>query len=118
MIYSGIIGCGHYSPEKILSYKDLAERSGKPESWFEERTGIRERRIVEKNLATSDLAILAAKDTLKSAKIPPEMFDLIIVAITTPDMIFPSTASIENYGNMSSASIPVALSEAHKNGRL
>ena len=95
---SGIIGCGHYIPEKVLSNKDLAERFGKPESWFEERTGIRERRIVEKNVATSDLAILAAKDALKSAKILPEMLDVIIVATTTPDMIFPSTASLVQHG--------------------
>jgi 3-oxoacyl-[acyl-carrier-protein] synthase-3 len=90
----GIIGYGHYLPVGILTNQELAVRFGKTETWIEERTGIRERRVADVHTATSDMAANAAVYALKTAKLAPIDIDLIIVATTTPDMVFPSTACL------------------------
>jgi len=90
----GIIGVGEYLPEKILTNADLEKMVDTSNEWITTRTGIKERRIASKDEATSDLAINAAKEALAHAKIKPEDLDLIIVATITPDMPFPSVASI------------------------
>lgn len=88
----GIIGTGRFLPEKILTNADLERMVETSDEWITTRTGIKERHLVEKGTATSDIATLAAKDALKSAKFNPEDIDLIIVATITPDMQFPATA--------------------------
>jgi 3-oxoacyl-[acyl-carrier-protein] synthase-3 len=89
----GIIGVGDYLPEKILTNSDLEKMVDTSDEWITTRTGIKERRLVAKGEATSDLAYHAAKQALKDAKLKPLELDLIIVATITPDMQFPSTAS-------------------------
>lgn len=90
----GIIGIGSYVPEKVLTNKDLEKMVETSDEWIVERTGIRERRIAESNVATSDLAALAAEKALLNAGITADEIDLIIVATVTPDMLFPSTACL------------------------
>ncbi len=89
----GIIGVGEYLPERILTNSDLEKMVDTSDEWITTRTGIKERRLADKEEATSDLAYLAAKQALKDAKLKPLELDLIIVATITPDMPFPSTAS-------------------------
>jgi 3-oxoacyl-[acyl-carrier-protein] synthase-3 len=88
----GIIGLGMYVPEKRLTNQDLEKMVDTSDEWITTRTGIKERRLVAKSQATSDLAVKAAKEALKDAKLTPEDIELIIVATITPDMQFPSTA--------------------------
>ncbi|NWG87074.1 MAG: ketoacyl-ACP synthase III [Hydrogenophilaceae bacterium] len=94
MNHSRITGTGSYLPERILSNADLEKLVETTEQWIVERTGIRERHIVAENQVTSDLALEAAKQAIDAAGIESQAIDLIIVATTTPDRIFPSTACI------------------------
>lgn len=89
-----IIGTGATLPKRVLTNQDLTRRVDTTESWILERTGIRERRIAEENEAASDLAVPAARQALEMAQMNENDLDLIIVATTTPDMFFPSTACI------------------------
>jgi 3-oxoacyl-[acyl-carrier-protein] synthase-3 len=89
----GIIGVGEYLPKKVLNNADLEKMVDTSDEWITTRTGIKERRLVAKTEAASDLAVNAAKEALKDAKLKPQDLDLIIVATITPDMQFPSTAS-------------------------
>ncbi|MFZ5944262.1 MAG: 3-oxoacyl-ACP synthase III family protein [Bacillota bacterium] len=90
----GIIGYGYFLPELVVSNSEIAKHIGKTANWIEERTGIRERRKAEYNISTSDIAVNAAVSALDKANIKAGDIDLIIVATTTPDMIFPSTACL------------------------
>jgi 3-oxoacyl-[acyl-carrier-protein] synthase-3 len=90
----GIIGLGKYLPKRILTNQDLEKTVDTSDEWIVTRTGIRQRRLADKKEATSDMAIRAAIDALKDAKIKTEAVELIITATTTPDMQFPSTACI------------------------
>lgn len=90
----GIIGVGTYVPEKIMTNKELESVVETSDEWIVERTGIRERRIAEPGMATSDLASRAAMKALNDAGVLPEEIDLIIVATATPDMLFPSVACL------------------------
>lgn len=93
-MYSRIIGTGGYLPEKILTNHDLENMVDTSDEWIFSRTGIRERHIVAENETTSDLAFQAARRAIKMAGVDPQSIDLIIVATTTPDCVFPSTACI------------------------
>lgn len=98
-IYSKIAGTGSYLPPKRVSNQDLAEQLAAQgietsDEWIVERTGIRARRFADADTNTSDLAVQAAQRALQAAGITAQDIDLIIVATTTPDMVFPSTASI------------------------
>ena len=93
-MYSRIAGTGGYLPAKILTNVELATRIDTSDEWVRARTGIRERRIAADGEQTSDLALAAARAALAAAGIAPADVDLIVVATTTPDMIFPSTACI------------------------
>ncbi|RKY31836.1 MAG: 3-oxoacyl-ACP synthase [Candidatus Omnitrophota bacterium] len=90
----GIIGIGEYLPKKVLTNADLERMVDTSDEWITTRTGIKERRLVAKDEATSDLAIKASEKALKDAKLKPEDLDLIIVATITPDMQFPSVACL------------------------
>jgi len=94
MIYSRIAGTGSYLPEKILTNADLEHMVDTTDDWIYTRTGIRERHIVADGQFTSDLALNAAKNAIEASGIQAADIDLIIVATTTPDKIFPSTACI------------------------
>ncbi|MFH1201907.1 MAG: beta-ketoacyl-ACP synthase III [Candidatus Omnitrophota bacterium] len=90
----GIIGVGCYLPEKVLTNQDLEKMVDTSDEWITTRSGIKERRLAEKNQATSDLAISAAREALKDAGLFAKDVELIIVATVTPDMQFPSTACL------------------------
>ena len=92
MIYSKIIGTGSYLPKKILTNKDLEASLDTTDDWITSRTGIKERHIADPNENTSDLAYEASLQAIKSANIDASDIDLIILATTTPDKVFPSTA--------------------------
>lgn len=94
MLRSRIVGTGSYAPTKVMTNHDLEKMIATSDHWIVERTGIRERRIASDEEATSDLAVLSAKRALEYADLNPMELDLIIVATSTPDMIFPSTACI------------------------
>ena len=95
---SKIIGVGHYLPKKVLSNNDLKEFVDTTDEWIFTRTGIKQRHIADKTQLTSDLAIEAAKDAFKVGSIKPGEIDCIIVATTTPDETFPSTATkVQNH---------------------
>ena len=93
-MFSKIIGTGGYLPKKIVTNKYLESTIDTTDEWIVERTGIKQRHIAEENETTSSMAVQASIDALNSANIQPEDIDLIIVATTTPDQIFPSTACI------------------------
>src|SRR2546422_4933850 len=89
-----IIGTGSYVPEKILTNADLSRMVDTSDDWIITRTGIKERRIAEKDENTSDMATKAALKALEQAKISPKEIDLVLVATATPDMVFPATACL------------------------
>jgi len=94
MTYSRIAGTGSYLPKKVLTNADLESMVDTTDEWIFARTGIRERHIVADDEYTSDLALHAARNAIDAAGIQASDIDLIIVATTTPDKIFPSTACI------------------------
>jgi 3-oxoacyl-[acyl-carrier-protein] synthase-3 len=93
-VHSRIIGTGSYLPEKVLTNRDLESMVDTSDEWIVSRTGIRERRVAADCEMASDLALEASQRALAAAGIAPEELGLIVVATTTPDMIFPSTACI------------------------
>ncbi len=92
MIHARIIGTGSYAPRKVLTNHDLEKMVETSDEWIIERTGIKERRVVERGQTTSDLAYEAAHRALKAAGIVPHDLDLIVVATLTPDRVMPSLA--------------------------
>jgi len=90
----GIVGLGMHVPPKVLTNFDLEKIVETSDEWIQTRTGIRERRVVDPGMTTSDLAEKAAAEALKQAKLNPKDLDLIIVGTTTPDMLFPSTSCL------------------------
>ena len=94
MTYSRIVGTGSYLPEKILTNADLERMVDTSDEWIRTRSGIGSRHIAAESQLASDLALPAAQRAIAAAKLQPGEIDLIIVATTTPDMIFPGTATI------------------------
>ena len=94
MKYSRITGTGSYLPEKILTNADLEAMVETSDEWIRDRTGIRERHIAAEGEATSDLGVIAARRAMDMAGKKNSDIDLIIVATTTPDKVFPSTACL------------------------
>ena len=93
MAFSRIAGVGSFLPGKPVSNSDLVQRGvDTSDEWVTERTGIKTRHLAEANSKSSDLALEASRKALESAGIDASEIDLIIVATTTPDYIFPSTA--------------------------
>ncbi|MDO4642395.1 MAG: beta-ketoacyl-ACP synthase III [Cardiobacteriaceae bacterium] len=93
MIYSKILSTGSYLPQRIMTNSEFADRMDTSDEWIRTRTGIEQRHIAAVNESSTDLAFYAARDALKSANIDPSGIDLIIVATSTPEHIFPSNAS-------------------------
>jgi 3-oxoacyl-[acyl-carrier-protein] synthase-3 len=89
-----ISALGTYVPPRLLTNEDLEKMVETSDEWIIERTGIRERHIVEKGMASSDLAVEAARNAFAERGITPSDIDAIIVATVTPDMLFPSTACL------------------------
>jgi 3-oxoacyl-[acyl-carrier-protein] synthase-3 len=94
VIYSRITGTGGYLPEKVLTNHDLEKIVDTTDQWIVERTGIRKRHIAADGEYTCDLAEKAARNALDMAGLKPEAIDLIVVATTTADQVFPSTACL------------------------
>ncbi|ARP80850.1 3-oxoacyl-ACP synthase [Bordetella genomosp. 8] len=97
--YSVIAGSGSYLPPRVVSNDDLAAELATrdiqtSDAWIVERTGIRQRHIADRGVTTSDLAVEAARRALDDAGLQPQDIDLVIVATSTPDFVFPSTACL------------------------
>jgi 3-oxoacyl-[acyl-carrier-protein] synthase-3 len=93
-MHSSIVGTGSYLPAQVLTNAELARRIATSDEWVRERTGIRQRCVAASDEQTSDLALAASQRAMAAAGVTPAELDLIVVATTTPDMIFPSTACI------------------------
>jgi 3-oxoacyl-[acyl-carrier-protein] synthase-3 len=89
-----ITGLGVCVPDRVVTNEELAQHVDTSDEWIMERTGIRERRMVTREQALSDLALPAARDALADAGVEGKDIDLLIVATVTPDMAFPSTGAI------------------------
>ena len=95
MLKSYIKGVGHYVPENIVTNDDLSKLMTTNDEWITTRVGIKERRILKgKNLGASHLGIKAVQDLFSKKDINPEEIEMVICSTSTPDHIFPSTASI------------------------
>jgi 3-oxoacyl-[acyl-carrier-protein] synthase-3 len=93
-IYARITGTGSYLPEKVLTNKDLETMVDTSDQWIRERTGILKRHVVVDGETTCDLAEQAARRAIEAAGKSPQDIDLIVLATTTADKIFPSTACL------------------------
>ncbi|WP_270181627.1 beta-ketoacyl-ACP synthase III [Alkalihalobacillus sp. CinArs1] len=91
---AGLMGIGHYVPERILTNHDLEKMVDTSDEWIRTRTGIEERRIADDNTSTSDMAYEASIKALEDANIKAEDLDLILVATVTPDFPFPSVGCL------------------------
>jgi len=94
LIYSRIIGSGGYLPEKVLSNHDLEAMVETSDQWITDRTGIKKRHIAADNETTCDLAEQAARKAIAASGLSNADIGMIIVATTTPDQVFPSTACL------------------------
>ncbi|RJQ31076.1 MAG: ketoacyl-ACP synthase III [Actinobacteria bacterium] len=93
-IRAGIIGLGTYVPADVLTNSDLEKLVNTSDEWITSRTGIKERRIIDKNQAASDIGAIAAAKAIDESGLNPEDIELIICTSLSPDMIAPSTATI------------------------
>ncbi|KMM39668.1 beta-ketoacyl-ACP synthase III [Guptibacillus hwajinpoensis] len=107
---AGLLGIGHYVPERVLTNQDLEKMVDTSDEWIRTRTGIEERRIADDDMNTSDMAYLASKKALENAKINAEDLDLILVATVTPDYPFPSVGCLlqEKLGATNAAAMDVS----------
>ncbi|MDH3692205.1 MAG: ketoacyl-ACP synthase III [Gammaproteobacteria bacterium] len=94
MTYTQIVGTGSYLPEKVLTNRDLEKMVDTSDEWIVSRTGIKERRIARQGETTCDLAEHASRRAIQAAGIDIADIDLIVVATTTADQVFPSTACL------------------------
>lgn len=95
---AAIVGCGHYLPERVVPNSEFAARLDTSDEWIVSRSGIERRHFAAPGQATSDMAIRAARAALDNSGVPAEGIDAIIVATSTPDLTFPSVASMVQAG--------------------
>jgi len=93
-MYTRIVGTGSFLPANVVTNDDLARRVDTSDEWIVARTGIRQRHIADPDQTSSDLAVEASKAALAAAGIEAVELDVIIVATSTPDFVFPSTACL------------------------
>jgi 3-oxoacyl-[acyl-carrier-protein] synthase-3 len=89
-----IVGTGSYLPPRVVTNAELARRVDTSDEWIVSRTGIRQRHIADESQTSSDLALEASREALQAAGVKANDLDLIIVATSTPDYVFPSTACL------------------------
>lgn len=108
---AGILGVGSFVPEQVIDNFYFEKIMDTSDEWIKTRTGISERRMVNKDETTSDLSTKAALNAIKCANLKPQDIDLIIVATATPDMVFPSTACLvqENIGAINAAAFDISV---------
>ena len=94
MTYARIVGTGSYLPPRVVTNAEFAARLDTSDAWIRERTGIAQRHIADESQTSSDLALEASRSALASAGMRPEDIDLIVLATSTPDYVFPSTACL------------------------
>jgi 3-oxoacyl-[acyl-carrier-protein] synthase-3 len=94
LLRAKISSLGTYVPPRVLTNADLEKMVDTQDAWIVERTGIRERHLVDKGVATSDLAVEAARRCLAKRGVSPDEVEAIIIATVTPDMLFPATACL------------------------
>ncbi|HVB47000.1 MAG TPA: beta-ketoacyl-ACP synthase III [Burkholderiales bacterium] len=94
MTYSRIVGTGSYLPPRIVTNDELAQRLETNDAWIRERTGIAQRHIADESQGSSDLALEASRRALEAAGVHANEIDLIVLATSTPDYVFPSTACL------------------------
>lgn len=94
MLSSVVVGTGSYLPAKIVTNDELSKTVDTSDEWIRQRTGITQRHIAAEGQKTSDLAVEAARNAMRSAGVEIDDIDLIVVATATPDETFPSTATI------------------------
>ncbi len=94
MTFARITGTGGYLPERVMSNSELEDMVDTSDEWIRERSGIKRRHIAAEGEKTSDMGLAAAKNAMQAAGVNAADVDLIIVATTTPDKVFPSTACI------------------------
>ena len=94
LVRAKISALGTYVPPRLLTNADLEKMVETSNEWIVERTGIRQRHIVDKGMATSDLAIEASRNALRERGIPASEIEAIFVGTVTPDMLFPATACL------------------------
>ena len=94
MIHSRIVGTGSFLPPRVVTNEELSKKLDTSDAWIQERTGIRQRHIADESQTSSDLALEAGRRALDAAGVAASDIDLIIVATSTPDFIFPSTACL------------------------
>ena len=94
MTFARIAGTGGYLPERVMTNKELEDMVDTSDEWIRERSGIKRRHIAADDEKTSDMGLEAARRALEAADVDAQDVDLVIVATTTPDKVFPSTACI------------------------
>ena len=94
MTFARIVGTGCYLPPKVVTNDELAAKVETSDAWIRERTGIRQRHIADPSQASSDLALEASRRALEAAGLAAGDLDMIVVATSTPDYVFPSTACL------------------------
>ena len=94
MIRSSIVGTGSYLPPRVVTNDELSRKIDTSDAWIQERTGIKQRHVADEAQASSDLALEASRRALEAAGVKAADLDLIVVATSTPDFIFPSTACL------------------------
>lgn len=94
MIRSKIVSTGSYLPERVMTNAELEQLVDTSDAWIRERSGIEERRIAAPGQTTGDLAVAAAQQAIETADIDPALIDMVIIGTSTPDAVFPSTASL------------------------
>jgi len=94
VIRSRVIGTGSYLPPRVVTNAELAQRVDTSDEWIVSRTGIRQRHIADEDQTSSDLALEASRHALQTAGVAAGDIDLIVVATSTPDYVFPSTACL------------------------